>query len=429
MKTFRMGLFFTLALAMVITGWSGAVQAQTTLKFMGWVNSFDFLKPGWANCVSTFEKKYPDIKLEYISTQWDQTMNQATTAILAGNVPDIISVVPGWVPQLQFTGDGLEPLDKHWSKEELADYPKAAMEAMSFDGRPRAIPFNPGPIMMVYNRLLLKEAGLDPDRPPKTFPEFTEAIKKICALPNRNGGKTYGIALRTARVSNTGHWAMPIVWGHGGYVIGKDGKVNVTNDGFVKGFQWYQDIIRAGCSPEAFNVNETRNLFAQGRAGFIFEGPWAKGLVINIAGDKYKFAPDGDMWVAPMPAAPDGKVYQTANHNSLVIPAGAKNKEAAVKFIRHMVENPAVVEYSFETSKLLSSGKMSLLRSGKMGQDEWTQMFVNTLAISNPLPSQHPKWEGVLDLLAPTLQKVIGGADAGKELKRAQRQIDRLMSR
>jgi len=106
------------------------------------------------------------------------------------------------VPQLQFTGDGLEPLDKHWSKEELADYPKAAMEAMSFDGRPRAIPFNPGPIMMVYNRLLLKEAGLDLDRPAKTFPEFTEAIKKICALPNRNGGKTYGIALRTARVSN-----------------------------------------------------------------------------------------------------------------------------------------------------------------------------------------------------------------------------------
>lgn len=64
-----------------------------------------------------------------------------------------------------------------------------------------------------------------------------------------------------------------------------------------------------------------------------------------------------------------------------------------------------------------------------MPQHEWTQMFVNTVAISNPLPSQHPKWEGVLDLLAPTLQKVIGGADAGKESKRAQRQIDRLMSR
>jgi len=68
-------------------------------------------------------------------------------------------------------------------------------------------------------------------------------------------------------------------------------------------------------------------------------------------------------------------------------------------------------------------------RCGKMGKDEWSQMFVNTVPISNPLPSQHPKWEGVLDLLAPTLQKVIGGADPKIELKRAQRQIDRLMSR
>jgi multiple sugar transport system substrate-binding protein len=47
--------------------------------------------------------------------------------------------------------------------------------------------------MMIYNKDLFKEAGLDPNKPPQTWDEFLADAQKISSLPNRsNGDKTYG---------------------------------------------------------------------------------------------------------------------------------------------------------------------------------------------------------------------------------------------
>jgi ABC-type glycerol-3-phosphate transport system substrate-binding protein len=43
-------------------------QAETTVTFMGWVNMFDFQKPGWARIIENFGKAHPDIKISYIGS-------------------------------------------------------------------------------------------------------------------------------------------------------------------------------------------------------------------------------------------------------------------------------------------------------------------------------------------------------------------------
>ena len=247
------------------------------ISIMGWVGLFDFQKPGWEKMVDEFEKSNPGVTINYIGTPFEDTLNQATVAMLGNNSPDIIQVVSGWVPQLEAAG-GLEPINNHIDASTLNKFAEGAINAVSFDGNIMALPWIPGPIVMGYNRNLLEQAGLDPNNPPQTWDEFTEAVNKVCAL----GDDIYGVSLRSFRHPNSAHWSIPIIWANGGDLFDGDGNVSVNTPEVAKAYEWYRDTIKNGCSPDAFNVQETRALFGQGRAGFIFEGPELVRKLVNL---------------------------------------------------------------------------------------------------------------------------------------------------
>lgn len=404
---------------------ASAPARAENLKVMGWVALFDFQKAGWERIVRDFEAQNPGVKIEYIGTPFEDTINQATIAITGNNAPDIIQVSSAWVPQLHSLR-GLEPLGAHIPAAEIALFPKGSIDAVTFDGQVLALPWIPGPIMVGYNRTLMKDAGLDPDKPPKTWDEFTSAVDRICALGERSGGKVYGVALRSARHPNSAHWAIPIIWANGGDIVDASGKVKFNTDATKKALAWYRDVIARKCSPEFFGIQESRNVFGQGRAGFIFEGPWLRGLIDKLSEGKLKVAADGQVWIAPMPASADGRVRQIENANMLVMTRQAKNKPLAAKFIQFVLGNQATVEYYYETSAQLTTGRLDILKSGKMGQDAYGQTFVNALPISNPVPIRHPQWNAMMDAVAPAMQTIIQGGDAAAELAKADRAIARI---
>jgi multiple sugar transport system substrate-binding protein len=399
-------------------------QAQTTIRFMGWVGLFDFQKAGWDRIVADFQAANPGVRVEYVGTPFEETLNQLTVAIVGHNAPDIMQIQSVWVPQLQGIG-GLAALDALMPAADLAQYP--ALDAVSANGHPYALPWIPGPIVMAYNRNLLRQAGLDPDHPPTTWPALTEAMRRICALPPRDGNRIYGAALRTSRNPNSAQWAIPVIWGFGGDIVNAQGRIDVTSDGTVRAFEWYHDIVSSNCSPAAFGIQESRNVFAQGNAGFVFEGPWIRGLVNSLSGGHLRVAPDGDVWVAPMPAGPDGRVRQIANSNMLAVSEQSRNKELAMRFVRFILENRPTVEYFAQTSEQLTTGRMDVLTSGAFATDPYAQIFVRSLASSDAVPIRHPRWNAMMDALAPALQNVIAGQPARPELDRAAREIQRLM--
>lgn len=417
------------SIAVAALAFTGAANAQAqNIKVMGWVGLFEFQKPGWERIVRDFEAQNPGVKIEYIGTPFEETINQATVAIVGNNAPDVIQVVSGWIPQLHSLG-GLEPLNALIGAGDIAKYPKGSIDAVTYDGNVLALPWIPGPIMVGYNRNLMKEAGLNPDQPPKTWAEFAAAVDKICALGDRNGGKVYGVALRSARHPNSAHWSIPMIWANGGDVVDAKGKVVFNTDATRKTYAWYKDVIARKCSPEFFGIQESRNIFAQGRAGFIFEGPWLKGLIEKVSDGKLKVAADGDVWISTMPASADGRVRQIENSNMLVITKQSKNKALAAKFVQFVLGNLPTVEYYYETSSQLTTGRLDILRSGKMGADKYSQIFVDALPISNPVPIRDPQWNAMMDAVAPAMQTIIQGGDAAAELAKADRAIARIQDK
>ena len=195
-----------------------------------------------------FEKKHPGVDWVRNDVPFDQALKQATVATLAGNAADNIHLIAGWVPAIYEIG-GLEPLNDYFTAEEWADIPKASLDSVTFDGKIMAMPWVPGPIIMFYNRNLMKEAGLDPAKPPQTWPELMEQAKKIAALPARDGAPVYGVALRTQRNPNSAQWTIPIIYGMGGDVVDAQGKVTFNTPADAAGLRLGQGSREGRAAP------------------------------------------------------------------------------------------------------------------------------------------------------------------------------------
>lgn len=112
--------------------------------------------------------------------------------IAAGNQPDL--VITSFGPQLGTLAaqNALVPIDTLEGGKDLLErvVPRALQKLY---GRNYYVPVGADVTLMIYNRALFEEAGLDPQKPPRTWAEFLRAIEAIHALPPRpDGSKVYG---------------------------------------------------------------------------------------------------------------------------------------------------------------------------------------------------------------------------------------------
>ncbi|MBV9138245.1 MAG: sn-glycerol-3-phosphate ABC transporter substrate-binding protein UgpB [Hyphomicrobiales bacterium] len=114
------------------------------------------------------------------------TLNAGIAAYRAGNAPHIIQVfevgtatmmaAKGAIkPVFQLMKEAGEPFDPNSYLPAITGYYSTSKgEMLSF-------PFNSSSTVMWYNKDAFKKAGLDPNAPPKTWPEVFEAAKKLKA--------------------------------------------------------------------------------------------------------------------------------------------------------------------------------------------------------------------------------------------------------
>ena len=415
-----------LMLAAAIAFTATVAHAADTITYSGWLGTYDKN----ADLIYQIQRKFKEktgADLKIVDTAFDKALNQATVTTMAGNPADAIHLIAGWVPAVQGIG-GLEPLNDYFSEEKLETIPKALRDSVSVDGKLYALPWVPGPIHPHYNRNLMKEAGLDPDTYPQTWPELMDLIKKICALPDKDGAKIYGAALRTSQNPNSAQWSIPIMYGHGGDVQ-QDGEVMLDTPENAAAFAWLQEVATSGCTAVGHGHAESRNVFAAGRAGVIFEGPWGRGLVENMSSGKLTVKPDGDVWVAPMPMAPDGSRRTIGNPHEITMSSKSKNKELTAAFLDMLIFDEENTSMYFDINGQIPTSSMPLLMKGAVGEDAYSQIFIGSLGYTHDNPWKSPRFYAVMSKLAPEMQKIVKGGDIPAALAAADKSIQRLLSR
>ncbi|HEX5777847.1 MAG TPA: sn-glycerol-3-phosphate ABC transporter substrate-binding protein UgpB [Xanthobacteraceae bacterium] len=114
------------------------------------------------------------------------TMNAGIAAFRAGNAPHIMQVFEVGTATMMAATGAVKPV--HVLMKEAGEKfdPNAYLPAITgyystAKGEMLSFPFNSSSMVMWLNNDALKKAGLDPAKPPKTWPEVFEAAKKLKA--------------------------------------------------------------------------------------------------------------------------------------------------------------------------------------------------------------------------------------------------------
>jgi ABC-type glycerol-3-phosphate transport system substrate-binding protein len=216
------------------------------------------------------------------------------------------------------------------------------------------VPIDIVTIQMVYNKTLLKQLGLNHQRPPQTFAEFLDIGKKIKAA------KLQGMVCGWVETWMIDCFANNFAFN----IMGKDkvlatirGEAPYTDPDWIQVLSLFKQMQESGVLADGVvtMINKTaEQLFANGKAVFAFNGSWC----VNV----YKaMNPSLDYAVMLPPKASDKfpmAVWGGAG-SSFMVNATSKNKEAAVRFLKWFTDTDQQA-YLAEATNNLPANKESL---------------------------------------------------------------------
>lgn len=319
--------------------------------------------------IRDFEKKNPDIVVKILSMGAGKMNPQKLMTAIVGNVaPDVISqdrfTISDWASRGAFLSLD-EFIERDKGKDPLCPvpeqyYPAPWKEAM-YEGKVFAIPNSSDDRVLYYNKSVFREhaaklraAGLDPERPPRTWSEVL-AYSKVLTLRSKDGALE-----RVGFLPNYGNsWLYLYSFQANGTFMSPDGtkctlaspeteealKFMVAGYDILGGYEEakkFQDALKGG----------ERDPFITGKVAMKVDGDW---IITSLA----RYGPKLEFGTAPAPV-PDDRYYRRGRFKdekdqfitwvggfSLAIPKGARNVEAAWRYIKYMSSvEAAIIDYS-----------------------------------------------------------------------------------
>lgn len=306
----------------------------------------DYQKDFKANVVDPFEKKYPNIKVKMTfveTTGSTQASDKLLTAIAGGNPPDAALFDRFLIGQWAAKGslEDLTPFVKADGIQESDYYPGLWAEAV-YKGKVYCLPWGTDNRAMYYNKTLMKEAGLDPNAPPKTIEELDAAAAKIFKKGGNGKYETIGlIPWMNQGYLYTHAWNFGGKWEANGQLTPNDPQ-NVKALEWMAGYAKKYDI--ANLQSFSDSMGQTgMNPFWTGKVGFVFDGNW-------ILNDLAKYKLNFEWGVAPMPSAAGQPQVTWAGGWSYVIPKGAKHVKEAWEFVKFVAHKEGTLLWAKRTN-------------------------------------------------------------------------------
>jgi len=188
------------------------------------VATIEALTDAWAK-----ENPQHTVKAVYAGN-YEETTKKALTAAHAGQPPQVAVLLSIDIFTL-VEEDVIVPISDIATSEEdktwMNSFYDSFMKDARFEGKTYAIPFQRSTPVFYYNKDAFREAGLDPETPPKTWDEMVEMGKKL-TMKDANGNVTrWGTRIPTLGLGGA--------WLYGGLVVSK-GDVLSTDTGIEARF-------------------------------------------------------------------------------------------------------------------------------------------------------------------------------------------------
>ncbi|TCD79406.1 sugars ABC transporter substrate-binding protein [Bifidobacterium longum subsp. longum] len=287
------------------------------------------------NVVEAYNKSHKNqVKLEIIPN--DDMEGKVGGASQTDSLPDILAGdvvrIPYWASEGIFT-DITEQID---GLDNKADLQQGHIEAGTVDGAEYTLPFITDVSVMVWNKNLYKEAGLDPEQGPKSIDQFVEQAKKVAAL-NKDG--VAGSYLAGQSGGALVFDLFPSVWADGESVMNEDGSEATLDNDSMKGvLDAYKELANTANGLGAGSKEETGATwtapFANGKIGVM---PYPNTSTAAL----FDAEKDGgfEIGVAPIPGAKEGKTSTFLGGDAMGISKDSKHVAQAWNFLYWLMQS------------------------------------------------------------------------------------------
>jgi sn-glycerol 3-phosphate transport system substrate-binding protein len=162
-------------------------QAQAVTEIQWWHSMTGKLNDKVDEIASKFNASQKDYKVTPVyKGQYDESMTAAIAAYRAGNPPQIVQVFEVGTATMMAAKGAVKPVYQLMAEEHEPFDSKSFLGAVSSyysdtSGHLISMPFNSSTQVLYINDDAFKKAGLDPSKPPKTWPEVEKAAEKLKA--------------------------------------------------------------------------------------------------------------------------------------------------------------------------------------------------------------------------------------------------------
>ncbi len=325
-------------------------------------------------------------------------------AIVAGTTPDICSNIwPGIMSDFIRAGGVLRLSD-------FADFDSLMQSRMPADmiERFRApdggfyqIPWKTNPIMMLYNRALFRDVGIEV--PPRTYSEFLEAAARLTVDRNGDGQLDqwagYRRPLPIWHERRFDYYAF-YIGASGGRTLFEGEDVSIDTSASNKVFEFFRTIYANKYFP--LTTFQSSPILS-GKIATEYVGPWQIGWLEQNApaGFEYDFAP------LPVPDEYVGPTYTFGDFKNIAVFANTRHPREAWEFARYLVTKEADL-------KLLEFAKQIPVRKDLLSDPTFTAFFEANPMV-RPFAEQAPRTRGedgvgalqeILDAIAQQFEAV-----------------------
>ncbi|MFH8377837.1 sugar ABC transporter substrate-binding protein [Streptomyces cyaneofuscatus] len=245
--------------------------------------------------VKTFEKQNPDIDITAHDAFPCQDPKTFDAKLAGGQMEDVFYTYFTDTERVVSINQAADITEYVKDLKAYKDIAQPLRDAYTVDGKIYGVPRTNYSMGLLYSKALFTKAGLDPEKPPATWPEVQAAAKKIAGL----GNGTVGFAEYSAQ--NQGGWHFTAhIYSQGGSIVSEDGKKATvdTPEGKavlqnLKDMRWRDNSMGA---KQLLIINDTLQMMGSGKLGMYLAAPDNVPRIVKEAGGKYE-----DLAFAPMP--------------------------------------------------------------------------------------------------------------------------------
>lgn len=286
--------------------------------------------------VDAFNHSQNKITVDYLSMS---DIERKTLIATAGGHPPDVAGLWSFSTYSYVDRDALLPLDDFIAADGqtvpqwLERYYPVYGNAYSYRGKLWGLPSNAAVIAFYWNKDLFRQAGLDPDRPPKTVAELDAFSERLAKTDSSTGAYLQLGFLPQEPFPYT--WIYPF-WFGGQLWDGRKIMLQSCPENHVC-YQWVEDFTKKyGLQALQMFTSGFGNIYSPQGAFF------SRKLAMQVNGVWYHrsiqlYAPGLDYGVAAWPAAQPGVTdFCMAESDALVIPRGAEHPREAWEFIKYV---------------------------------------------------------------------------------------------